>query len=629
MKKLLLMLLAAGCLTVGACGDDDDPVVEPTPDPNSGEQNPDPENPDPNNGEEPEEEKPVDPRLAMYQLNPLKSYIDRSAHPIFKLSGAIEAWDFNSQAKLRDTLALHFDEIVAGNSMKYSGCVDRNGNMNFNTVKDFCAKAKAVGLTIYGHTLAWHSQQQPNYLNSLLYETKVIEQEAGVVETEESLYEVDFTKFKDTKGHTISSNEGTVKDAYGNEYAPDSQVDYPFYAMGYVPTMTDEGLESKSDGWYQYFVMARVSVKPDPVNDYRLKISVKSEGNVSFQCVARWSWSEDPVTFEVKFNKSDDFKDYVFDFDGIAGDGFELIFQPPAGTTFVIKNLEICQVFGKAKTMLVPLSAEKKREALTNAMDQWIGGVMEATDGFVKGWDVVNEAISGGGDDGEGNYTLQHNNSHNTDPTSVQNGLFFWQDDMGDLEYVRTAVACARKHFKGNPDDLKLFINDYNLESDWDGNKKLKSLINWIKKWESDGVTKIDGIGTQMHITCYSNNGTNESKKRHIRTMFELMAATGKLVRVSELDMGYNRNGTTLATGQLTEAEHQKMADLYKFIIDSYFELVPPEQQYGICQWCLTDAGGQLGTGWRGGEPVGIWTQNYSKRKVVYKGWVDALAGNK
>ena len=29
---------------------------------------------------------------------------------------------------------------------------------------------------------------------------------------------------------------------------------------------------------------------------------------------------------------------------------------------------------------------------------------------------------------------------------------------------------------------------------------KLKSLIEWIKRWEADGVTKIDGIGTQMHL---------------------------------------------------------------------------------------------------------------------------------
>ena len=93
---------------------------------------------------------------------------------------------------------------------------------------------------------------------------------------------------------------------------------------------------------------------------------------------------------------------------------------------------------------------------------------------------------------------------------------------------------------------MKLFINDYNLESDWDDNKKLRSLIHWIGKWEADGVTKIDGIGTQMHISYYENPTTQANKEKHSVQMLQLMAATGKLVKISELDMGYvNNQGQT------------------------------------------------------------------------------------
>jgi len=95
---------------------------------------------------------------------------------------------------------------------------------------------------------------------------------------------------------------------------------------------------------------------------------------------------------------------------------------------------------------------------------------------------------------------------------------------------VRTAVELARTH---GPANIKLFVNDYNLESDWDDNKKLKSLISWIEKWESDGVTVIDGIGTQMHISCYMDPATQASKEEHIIQMFELMAGTGKLVKIT------------------------------------------------------------------------------------------------
>ena len=109
--------------------------------------------------------------------------------------------------------------------------------------------------------------------------------------------------------------------------------------------------------------------------------------------------------------------------------------------------------------------------------------------------------------------------------------------------------------------------------------------------------------------------------------MLQLMANTGKLVKISELDMGFvDRNGNTLATSQLNDRQHRAMAGYYEFIVRKYFEIVPPAQQYGITQWCLTDAPGELGTGWRGGEPVGLWTVNF-ERKYAYAGFADGLRG--
>ena len=234
----------------------------------------------------------------------------------------------------------------------------------------------------------------------------------------------------------------------------------------------------------------------------------------------------------------------------------------------------------------------------------------------MKAWDVVNEAISGGNPDEEGVYALQHT------PEGGSATDFFWQDYLDDYDYVRTAVRLARQY---GPEDIKLFVNDYNLESDWDQNGKLKSLIAWIKRWEADGVTKIDGIGTQMHISCYGNSTTQESKKKGIENMFKLMAASGKLVRVSELDMGYvDVAGNSVATTDMTEEQHKQMAELYTWIIEKYFEIIPVSQQWGICQWCITDA--PADSGWRKGEPVGLWDLNYN-RKHTYAGFADGLAG--
>ena len=269
---------------------------------------------------------------------------------------------------------------------------------------------------------------------------------------------------------------------------------------------------------------------------------------------------------------------------------------------------------------VIEMTPEEQKAALTAEMERWIKGMMEVTATRVSTWDVVNEAIAGQDYDRDGFYDLQKGQAG--DMTN-----FFWQDYMGSIDYVRVAVASARKYYAefGGTKPLLLFINDYNLESDWDDNKKLRSLIHWIEKWEADGVTKIDGIGTQMHISYYENPTTQANKEKHIVQMLQLMAATGKLVKISELDMGYvNNQGQTLKTSELTERQHRNMAEFYRFIVSKYLEIVPPAQQYGITQWCPTDS--QANSGWRAGEPTGLWDLNYN-RKPAYVGYVLGLTG--
>ena len=72
--------------------------------------------------------------------------------------------------------------------------------------------------------------------------------------------------------------------------------------------------------------------------------------------------------------------------------------------------------------------------------------------------------------DGDGIYDLW--SAENVFVEDAKNN-FYWRDYLGD-DFIRIAVASARKH---GPEGLQLFINDYNLESDWDNNQKLESLI--------------------------------------------------------------------------------------------------------------------------------------------------------
>ncbi len=692
---------------------------------------------------------------------PLKEYVDRDKYPNFKLGCAIAVNDYANNSTVRTVTNNYFDETVAGNAMKMASCVDNNGNMNFNNVTTFVNNATKAGLNVYGHTLAWHSQQPVGWLSSLMKDKPAQDLTSGDEKVRVEVASKDFrtsqnigwssdktqygftTTFTNTDGlkvHTTKictnswdvqflaatdivldkgksykmkieikgSKAGTLHTKLGDwSSGPSNNISFTtewkevevtysnvigssFLMMQCGDFVGDIYIRKVSfgiDKWakkltYDSKYLKFHATKRDANNyDNQFWLSV---GN--FSAGAKFEFQADvradkqayastqihttpgsyvhyeaignlPFTTEWKtvkltgtlsmagssiaFNLSDlaDENNYYLDNISFKINGVEKIkngdLEGSDVSSFYGKEFggaPVHPTISEGMTYLwmptsTPLSAQEIHDTLVYAMDKWIKGMMNACGGKVKAWDLVNEAISGGGNDGQGNYTLQHREGFTPGTWDVGGNGFWWQDYMGDLEYVRQACRLARKY---GPSDVKLFINDYNLESDWDNNAKVKSLINWVKKWEADGVTKIDGLGTQMHISCYMNESTMNSKKNAITNMFKLMAATGKYVRVSELDMGMvDASGNTVATTNMTEAMHKKMADFYEWIYKEYFHLVPPAQQWGICQWCATDAPGSITDqgGWRNGQPVGYWAQGYAYRKHAYAGVVRGLGG--
>ena len=98
----------------------------------------------------------------------LKEYIDKTKYPNFKLGAGTTVNDYLNNNTFKNLINKNFSETVAGNAMKMSSCVDGNGNMNFETVKKYVKSATEAGLSVYGHTLAWHSQQPKAWLLSLI-----------------------------------------------------------------------------------------------------------------------------------------------------------------------------------------------------------------------------------------------------------------------------------------------------------------------------------------------------------------------------------------------------------------------------------------------------------------------------
>lgn len=542
------------------------------------------------------------------QYDVLKNYVNRGENPNFKLGVAIAASDFLKKELVYGLAVSNFDEMTAGNAMKYASIVKDDGSVDFSQVTSFVQTAKEAGMTVYGHTLCWHSQQNKTYLEKLIAPT-VNPGEGG-----------------DGGRCLVLKNASALANNYG------AQTWYQF----------DAPLVNGQKYILKFMAKASSDFAPEIYLQSSLGGNQQYPGSVS---IIGTTWQE--ITFPI--TPSDALVDKVaFNFGSLAGeiyiDNITLTADGSDENLIANSDFEDGTITGwtgwtpgkfekisedgegYAWGQIEEMPNEEKKKVLTNALEDWIKGMMAACkenpnieEGesagatLVKAWDVVNEPMSD-------RYPSQLKSAATEGEENAAQS-FYWQDYLGK-EYAREVVKFARKY---GGEDLKLFVNDYNLEAAYNNNAKCQGLIDMIAYWEADGVTIIDGIATQMHVS-YSLNPEEQAKNEAcVVKMFQLLAASGKLVKISELDMGIlDESGTEIKTENVTLEQQKLMSDYYQFIISKYFEIIPQSQRYGITQWSPADS--PVGSGWRAGLPIGLWNLNYD-RKPTYAGFANGLAG--
>ena len=150
MKRHIVILLFSVLATLSwtSCFPDDYLVDKHVVTPQKPEPKPEPEpEPDPEPDPEPEPEDPLTyDNLSEY--GPLKSYVNRTISPDFKMGAAIGANDFINKRRIYDLAVENLDEMTAENAMKAASIIRSDGWMDFNTVKRFVEAADAAGMTV-------------------------------------------------------------------------------------------------------------------------------------------------------------------------------------------------------------------------------------------------------------------------------------------------------------------------------------------------------------------------------------------------------------------------------------------------------------------------------------------------
>jgi endo-1,4-beta-xylanase len=202
--------------------------------------------------------------------------------------------------------------------------------------------------------------------------------------------------------------------------------------------------------------------------------------------------------------------------------------------------------------------------------------------GKVASWDVINEAINDNG-------TWRSN---------------IWYRKLGE-NYITKAFQYAHE---ADP-RAKLFYNDYGQEYGYHKMKTIGKMISMSKY--------VDGIGFQMHIMVSLNTTL-------LKKSFQQMAAAGRLVHLSEMDIQVKKgqpNGFLLSPviASLSAAK-------WKEVVSMYLSTMPKDLQWGITTWGISDVNSYWNKYTGHNDYPLLFDSNYNA-KLAYRSVLEAALG--
>ena len=506
-------------------------------------------------------------------LGPVKSYIDRAQYPNLSLGATLKVTDFNKQELAHAAAVTNFDDVAFGTTLMAGTIVNAKGVMNFLDMSDLLTHVDEIGYTVYGSPLFANANQADDWMNMLTAPIEI---------------PVDYVEGKEVDYNTMTTFDGTV------EKGKASIAKYDGMNVLQIGTLSNvyiiEGFEVDPKAKYTITFWATTDKVSDTGVSFTVTFSgtpVSGSGSDGKFTVKQGKWTK----FVIEAQSAPD-----------VSEGYLRIENGRNGTIYVQK----AQV-GYYPDNHRPQTDKEISDTINFAVNDWCDGVMKINAGRIKSFDLIDEPIDPKAELENGMLDIKHSTEK-----------VFWQDILGSENYapvVSRAASTAFEKHGGNPADLKFFISETGL----DNPKVIESLKYWIGIWDSKGA-KIDGINAKLNLFYSEDAATQAANEASLNLLLDNLAATGKLIRLSNFDIKYqDAAGAPVLANNISEDQRQRLADYYAYVIRSYMTKIPHDKQAGLCKGNLADTT----------DPVGLWYVDNRDwvRTATYKAFCDALSG--
>ena len=506
-------------------------------------------------------------------LNPVKSYINRDQYPNLTLGATLKVSEFNKQELAHAAAMTNFDNVAFGTSLMSGSIINEKGVMNFLDMKDLLDHVEEIGGEVFGSPIAANANQADAWLNML---TAPIEIPVDPI-TDKI---VDYTTMETFTGTALRGKPSIVKNYDGN----DNALMCPKRSQVYIV----EDFTIDPLGSYTITFWAKVD-KDETIICTFADNKIQEGGSDKKFTIKSGKWQK--VVVEAKPAEN-------------CTDGYFMI-EGNLNSVVYVQKVQVVHTPDNHR----PQTAQEKNDTINYALNAWCEGMMKINQGRITSFDLIDEAIDSKAELDNGMFDLKHSADK-----------IFWQDVLGSENYapvVSRIAKAAYEKYEGDPAALKFFISETGLEDQ----KMFESLKYWMNIWDKNGA-KIDGINAKVTLSFSEDAATQATNVATLNKLLDNLAATGKLIRISNFDIKYqNAEGINVSADKITEAQRQLLADYYGTVIKSYMNKIPHEKQAGICKGNMADTS----------DPVGLWSiDSKSKdwvRTATYKAFCDALSG--